>query len=100
MKGLEIIRATGTTAEEIADIISKPCPPVIPGECDRLSCRECWFSWLTTGEPPKREGPPDKRTAPDEDGLHKNLVEFLRRRKRVEQKMEQIMGPSVFAAHD
>lgn len=65
MTGLEIIRAPGTTAGEIADIISRPCPPVIPGECGRLSCRECWLAWLTTGEAPKRKGPPDERTAPE-----------------------------------
>lgn len=100
MTGLEIIKAPGTTAGEIADIISRPCPPVIPGECDRLSCRECWLAWLTTGEAPKRKGPPEEQAAPDEEGLHKNLVEFLRQRKRVEQKMEQIMGPSVFATHN
>ena len=50
MTGLEIIKASGTTAGEIADIISKPCPPIIPAECDKLSCRECWLVWLTTGE--------------------------------------------------
>ena len=50
MTGLEIIKAPGTTAGEIADIISKPCPPIIPAECDKLSCRECWLAWLTTGE--------------------------------------------------
>ncbi len=83
MTGLEIIKAPDTTAGEIADIISRPCPPVIPGECDRLSCRECWLAWLTTGEAPKKKGPPDERTAPDEEGLHPNLVEHLRRQRRV-----------------
>ena len=39
MTGLEIIKSLGTTAGEIADIISQPCPPVIPETCDRLSCR-------------------------------------------------------------
>ena len=60
MTGLEIIKAPGTTAGEIADIISKPCPPIIPAECDKLSCRECWLAWLTTGEPPREndEGEP------------------------------------------
>lgn len=51
MTGLEFIKAPGTTAGEIADIISQPCPPIVPAECDRLSCRECWLAWLTTGEP-------------------------------------------------
>lgn len=56
MTGLEFLRASGTTVEEIADVISSPCPPVIPEKCDRLSCRECWFAWLTTGESPKEDG--------------------------------------------
>lgn len=64
MTGLEIIKASTTTAGEIADIISKPCPPVIPETCDRLSCRECWLAWLVTGEPPKEKGPSDEQTAP------------------------------------
>lgn len=81
MTGLEIIKTPGTTAGEIADIISKPCPPIIPAECDKLSCRECWLAWLTTGEPPKEKGPSDEQTAPDEEGLHPNLAECLRNRK-------------------
>lgn len=56
MTGLEIIKSLGTTAGEIADIISQPCPPVIPETCDRLSCRECWLAWLVTGEPPGVRG--------------------------------------------
>lgn len=66
MTGLELLKAPGTTAGEIADIISEHCPPVVPTECDRLSCRECWLSWLTTGEPPKATGPSDEQTAPEE----------------------------------
>ena len=81
MTGLEFIKAPGTMAGEIADIISQPCPPIVPAECDRLSCRECWLEWLTTGEPPKEKGPSDEQTAPDEEGLHPNLVEHLRNRK-------------------
>lgn len=50
MTGLQIIKATGATAGEIADIISKPCPPIETTACDRISCRECWIAWLTTGE--------------------------------------------------
>lgn len=61
MTGLEIIKASTTTAGEIADIISKPCPPVIPETCDRLSCRECWLAWLVTGEPPEEKGRPMNR---------------------------------------
>lgn len=64
MTGLEIIKASTTTAGEIADIISNPCPPVIPETCDRLSCRECWLVWLVTGEPPEEKGPSDEQTAP------------------------------------
>lgn len=41
MTGLEIIRAPGTTAEQIVDIIAEHCPPVTPEHCDKLSCREC-----------------------------------------------------------
>lgn len=73
MTGLELLKAPATTAEEIADIISAPCPPVVPTECDRLSCRECWLAWLTTGTAAKEKGPSDKQTAPDEDGLHPNF---------------------------
>ncbi len=76
MTGMEIIRAPGTTAEQIADIIAEHCPPVTPEHCDKLSCRECWLAWLATGEPPKEKGPSDKQTAPDEEGLHPNLVEM------------------------
>ena len=53
MTGLELLKSMGTTMEEIADNVSEPCPPVVPTECDRLSCRECWLAWLMTGEPPK-----------------------------------------------
>ena len=66
MTGLELLKAPGTTAEQITDIIAEHCPPVVPTECDRLSCRRCWLSWLTTGEPPKAEGPSDKQTTPVE----------------------------------
>lgn len=64
MTGLEFIKAPGTTAGEIADIVSRPCPPVVPHDCDRFSCRECWLAWLTTGEPPTEKGPSDEQTAP------------------------------------
>lgn len=68
MTGLEFIKAPGTTAGEIADIISQPCPPIVPAECDRLSCRECWLAWLTTGEPPKEKGRPMNRRPPTRKG--------------------------------
>ena len=53
MTGLELLKAPGTTAGEIADIIAEHCPPVVPTECDRLSCRECWLAWLVTGKLPQ-----------------------------------------------
>lgn len=83
MTGFELLKAPGTTAGEIVDIIAEHCPPITPEHCDKLSCRDCWMAWLTTGEPPKEKGPSDKRTTPDEDGLHPNLVEHIRRRRRV-----------------
>lgn len=89
MTGLELLKAPGTTAGEIADIISGHCPPVVPAECDRLSCRECWLSWLTTGEPPKATGPSDKQTAPGEEGMHPNLVELYKRHFDREHKMTE-----------
>ena len=61
MTGLEIIRAPGTTVEQIADIVAEHCPPVTPEHCDKLSCRECWLAWLATGEPPKEMGRPTSR---------------------------------------
>ena len=45
-----------TTAGEIADILVNGHPPFCQGQsvdCSHVSCRECWLSWLTTGEPPK-----------------------------------------------
>ena len=65
MTGLELLKAPEATAGEIADIISAPCPPIIPAHCDGVSCRACWLAWLT-GEPLKGKEPPDKRTAPDD----------------------------------
>ena len=64
MTGLELLKAPGTTAEEIVDIIAEHCPPVVPAECDHLSCRECWLAWLVTGEPPR-----EAETRTHEDNL-------------------------------
>ena len=79
-------------ADEIADIVSAQCPPVVPENCDAFSCRECWLAWLTTGEPPKEKGPSDKQTAPDEEGMHPNLKELyeqhFRKEKRVQREAE------------
>ena len=61
MTGLELLKAPEATADEIADIISAPCPPTIPAHCDGVSCRECWLTWLT-GEPPEEKGPSDEQT--------------------------------------
>ena len=87
MTGLEFLRAPDTTAEQIADIVSEHCPPVTPEHCDKLSCRECWLAWLATGEPPKEKGPSDKQTAPDEEGLHPNLVEMYAKANRTTRPM-------------
>ena len=95
MTGLELLKAPGTTAGEIADIISEHCPPVVPTNCDPLSCRECWLAWLTTGEPPKAKGPSDKQTAPGEDGMHPNLVEYFRKQQR----MTRMMLKALAAPH-
>lgn len=96
MTGLEFLRAPDTTAEQIADIVSEHRPPVTPEHCDKLSCRECWLAWLATGEPPKEKGPSDKQTAPDEEGLHPNLVEMYakahRRIRRTSMEMLRAYG--------
>lgn len=96
MTGLEFLRAPNTTAEQIADIVAEHCPPVTPEHCDKLSCRECWLAWLATGEPPKEKGPSDKQTAPDEEGLHPNLVEMYakahRRIRRTSMEMLRAYG--------
>ncbi len=90
MTGLEIIKSPTATAGEIADIISEHCPPVVPEDCDRLACRTCWLSWLTTGEPPKEKGPSDERTTPGEEGLHPNLVRYLRQHKHLVRVLEAV----------
>ena len=84
MNGLDLFRSPKTAADEIADIVSAQCPPVVPENCDAFSCRECWLAWLNTGEPPQKKKPSDKRTASDEDGLHPNLVELYTRHFRKE----------------
>ena len=92
MTGLELLRTSDTTADEIAGIISEHCPPVTPGNCDQLSCRACWLAWLTAGEPPKEKGPSDKRTTPSEEGLHPNLAEYLRMERRTQRETKQILN--------
>ena len=60
--GLEILKASGTTAGEIAAILGKGHPPFEKSEvqCDLISCEECWLAWLTTGKVPvpKRRAKP------------------------------------------
>ena len=52
--GLEILKAPGTTAGEIAAILGNGHPPFEEGEvqCDLVTCEECWLAWLTTGKVP------------------------------------------------
>ena len=44
--GLEILKAPGTTAGEIAAILSKGHPPFGEGEvqCDLVDCKDCWLA--------------------------------------------------------
>lgn len=75
MTGLELFKAPGTTAGEIADIVSNPCPPIVPETCDHISCRDCWLAWLKTGEAaappmsdcviPKKEEAPGNQVPPE-----------------------------------
>ena len=75
MTGLELFKAPGTTAGEIADIVSNPCPPIVPETCDHFSCRDCWLAWLKTGEAaappmsgcviPKKEEAPGNQVPPE-----------------------------------
>lgn len=67
MTGLEIIRAPGTTAEQIADIIAEHCPPITPENCDKLSCRGCWLTWLTTSEAGQKAGTSAEPTPPADE---------------------------------
>ena len=67
MIGLEIIRAPGTTAEQIADVVFKPCPPEVPVSCDDISCRDCWLAWLTGSGLPEKTEPPTEQAAPSCD---------------------------------
>lgn len=55
MTGLELIRSSDITAEQITTVISGHCPPVIPADCDRIACRDCWLSWLTQEQPLKEQ---------------------------------------------
>ena len=64
MTGLELLKAPGTTVGEIADIISKPCPPEVPTTCDDISCRDCWLAWLTGSGLPEKTEPPSDQAAP------------------------------------
>ena len=52
--GLEILKAPGTTAGEIATLLETGHPPFEEGEvqCDLVDCKDCWLAWLTTGKVP------------------------------------------------
>jgi hypothetical protein len=52
MTGLEFLMAAGRTPEEMADVLSDSCPPLSTVECDHVSCRDCWLSWLVSGKTP------------------------------------------------
>ena len=71
MTGLEIIRAPGTTAEQIADIIAEHCPPITPEHCDKLSCRECWHGW-PPASPRRKRGRPASGRPPILEHLREN----------------------------
>lgn len=55
MTGIELIRNSDITAEQLATVISGHCPPVIPAYCDRIACQDCWLSWLTQEQPAKEQ---------------------------------------------
>lgn len=60
--GLEMLKSPYITAGEIAEILAAGHPPFCsnePVQCDLVSCKECWLSWLVTGQQPipkKTEG--------------------------------------------
>lgn len=89
MTGMELLKRPDITAGEIADIISGQCPPVTPENCDDASCRDCWLAWLV-GEGTKEKGPPNQRTAPSEEGLHPNLIGFLRKQDNLIRTLEDV----------
>ena len=100
MNGLDLFRSPKTAADEIADIVSAQCPPVVPENCDAFSCRECWLAWLTTDEPPKEKGSSDKQTTPGEEGMHPNLIEYLRRQKKIEQENRTMLNHLLHGGHE
>lgn len=68
MTGLKLLKTPSTTAGEIADIVSKPCPPEVPVSCDDISCRDCWLAWLTGSGLPEKTEPPTEQAAPSCEG--------------------------------
>lgn len=48
----------------------------------------------------RQKEPPDKRTAPDEEGLHPNLVAFLRQRKHLLGVLEDVKDDVTAGALD
>ena len=57
--GIEIIKRPDITADKLADLLSGACPPFCCEDsavhCGDFTCRACWLSWLTTGQPPRKE---------------------------------------------
>lgn len=102
MNGLDLFRSPKTAADEIADIVSAQCPPVVPENCDAFSCRECWLAWLTTGEPPKEKGPSDKQTAPGRDSApHYPPTEAIRKAaERLKDGNMEYTAIALIRAHD
>lgn len=67
MTGIELFKKSSTTAGEIADIVSQPCLPETPPECETISCRECWRAWLVTGNTAREKESSNEQTAPSRE---------------------------------
>lgn len=90
MTGIELFKKPSTVAGEIADIVSQPCPPVTPNECEHISCRECWLAWLITGKPAKEKEPSGEQTAPSSDKTLLNLEENFKNQKWVNKLLREV----------
>lgn len=84
MTGLEIIRAPGTTVDQIADIIAEHCPPVTHEHCDERSCRECWLEWMASDKSEQQAHPPPKVGA--EPCSHPRMMELSSIMRKWQQK--------------
>lgn len=87
MTGMEFLKNPITSVRDVAEVVSKPCPPTMPLECDRVDCLVCWTAWLATGEPPKEKEPSCEQKAPS--GIYSNLNEYLRSEKLLHQELNQ-----------